>query len=111
MTEVRDEVVSQGPRLEEKMTYRPDREADYVADHHHSYTPGDDTRNEATYCHDIRDRVQRAVDRVLVTPQILRTEGAEGFTHQVNLLGTTQRHYTGFTAVARGQGGTIRLAG
>ena len=76
MTENRDEVVSQCPRLE-KMTYRSDREADYVADHHHSYAPGDDSRSEATYCHDIRDRVQRAVDRVLATPQILLTEGAE----------------------------------
>jgi hypothetical protein len=68
------------------MAYRPDREADYVADHHHSYAPREDTRNEATYCHDIRDRVQRAVDRVLVTPQILLTEGAERFTHQIDLL-------------------------
>src|SRR6476620_9706774 len=99
MAKVRDDVVSQGPGLE-KMAHRPDREADYVADHHHSYAPGDDSRSEATYCHDIRDRVQRAVDRVLVTPQILRTEGAEGFTHRVDLLGTTQRHYAGFTAVA-----------
>jgi hypothetical protein len=69
------------------MAYRPDREADYVADHHHSYAPCDDTRSDATYCHDIRDRVQRAVDRILVTAQILLTEGAEGFTHQVDLLG------------------------
>jgi len=76
MAEVRDEVVSQGPGLEQ-MAYRSDREADYVADHHHSYAPRDNTRDEATYCHDIRDRVQRAVDRVLATPQILLTEGAE----------------------------------
>ena len=57
MAEVRDEVVSQGPGLEQ-MAYRSDREADYVADHRHSYAPRDDTRDEATYCHDIRDRVQ-----------------------------------------------------
>jgi hypothetical protein len=110
MTENRDEVVSQCPRLE-KMTYRSDREADYVADHHHSYAPRDDTRSEATYRHDIRDRVQRAVDRVLMTPQIRLTEGAEGVTPQVNLLGTTQRHCAGFTAVAGSQDGTFRLAG
>ena len=66
MAEIRDEVVSQGPRLEKKMAYRRDREGDCVADNHaHSYAPRDDTRNEATYCHDSRDRVQRAVDRVL----------------------------------------------
>ena len=76
---------------------------------HHSYAPRDDTRSEATYCHDIRDRVQRAVDRVLVTAQILLTEGAEGFTHQIDLLGTGQRRYAGFTAVAGGQDGTFRL--
>ncbi len=73
--------------------------------------PCDDTRSEATYCHDIRDRAQRAVDRVLVTAQILLTEGAEGFTHQIDLLGTGQRRYAGFTAVAGGQDGTFRLAG
>ena len=100
MAEERDEVVSQGPRLEKKMAYRPDREADYVADHDHSYAPRDDSRNEATYFHGIRDRVQRAVDRVLVTPQILLTERAEGFTHQIGLLGTGQRRDAGFTAVA-----------
>jgi len=99
MAEVRDEVVSQGPGLEQ-MAYRSDRETDYVADHHHSYAPRDDTRDEATYCHDIRDRVQRAVDRVLVTPQILLTEGAEGVTPQIDLLSTGQRCYAGFTAVA-----------
>ena len=66
-------------RLWEKASGSPPtmREADYVADHHHSYAPRDDTRDEATYCHDIRDRVQRAVDRVLATPQILLTDGAE----------------------------------
>ena len=65
MAEIRDEVVSQGPRLEKKMAYRRDREGDCVADNHaHSYAPRDDTRNEATYWHDSRDRVQRAVDRV-----------------------------------------------
>jgi len=48
------------------MAYRPEREADDVADHHHSYTPRDDTRSEATCCHDTPDRVQRAVDRILV---------------------------------------------
>ena len=110
MAETRDEVVSQGPRLE-KMAYRPDREGDCVADHDHSYAPRDDTRNEATYVHDIRDRVQRAVDRILVTAQILLTEGAEGFTHQIDLLGIGQRRYAGFTAVAGGQDGTFRLAG
>ena len=57
----------------------------------------------ANHFHDIRDRAQRAVDRVLVTPQILLTEGAEGFTHQIDLLGTSKRHYAGFTAVAGGQ--------
>jgi hypothetical protein len=103
MAEERDEVVSQGPRLETKMAYRPDREADYVADNDHSYAPRDDTRNEATYFHDKCDRVQRAVDRVLVTPQILLTEGAKGFTHQIGLLGTGQRRYAGFTAVAGSQ--------
>src|SRR6476469_8772991 len=91
------------------MAYRPDREADYVADHHHSYAPCDDTRSEATYCHDIRDRVQRAVDRILVTAQILLTEDAEGFTHQIDLLSTGRRRYAGFTAVAGGQDGTFRL--
>ena len=60
MAENRDEVVSQGPRLEKKMAYRRDREADRVADHADSYAPRDDTRSEATYFHDIRDRVQRA---------------------------------------------------
>ena len=55
------------------------------------------------HSHDILDRAQRAVDRVLVTPQILLTEGAEGFTHQIDLLGTSKRHYAGFTAVAGGQ--------
>ena len=79
MAEIRDEVVSQGPRLEKKMAYRRDREGDCVADNHaHSYAPRDDTRNEATYWHDSRDRVQRAVDRVLVTAQILLTESAKG---------------------------------
>src|SRR4051812_17039274 len=91
MAEVRDDVVSQGPGLE-KMAYRSDREGDRVADHDHSYAPGDDSRSEATYCHDIPDRVQRAVDRVLVTAQILRREGAEEFTHQIGLLSTSQRH-------------------
>jgi hypothetical protein len=100
MAEKRDEVVSQGPRLEKKMAYRRDREADYVADHDDSSASRDDTRSEATYFHDIRDRVQRAVDRVLVTAQILLTEGAEGFTHQIDLLSTGQRRYAGFTAVA-----------
>ena len=101
MAEIRDEVVSQGPRLEKKMAYRRDREGDCVADNHaHSYAPRDDTRDEATYCHDIRDRVQRAVDRVLVTPQIPLTEGAEGVTPQIDLLSTGQRCYAGFTAVA-----------
>ena len=100
MAEVRDEVVSQGPRLEKKMAHRRDREADSVADHRHSYAPRDDTRDEATYCHDIRDCVQRAVDRVLVTPQILLTEGAEGVTPQIDLLSTGLRCYAGFTAVA-----------
>ena len=57
----------------------------------------------ANHFHDILDRAQRAVDRVLVTPQILLTEGAEGFTHQIDLLGTSKRHYAGFTAVAGGQ--------
>ena len=82
------------------MADRSDREADSVADHHHSYAPGDDTRDEATYCHDIRDRVQRAVDRIVMTPQILLTEDAEGFTPQIDLLSTGQRRYAGFTAVA-----------
>ena len=100
MAEVRDEVVSQGPRLEKKMAYRRDREADGVADHHHSYAPYDDTRDEATDCHDSRERVQRAVDRIVVTAQILRTEGAEGVTPQIDLLSTGQRCYAGFTAVA-----------
>ena len=68
MAEARDEVVSQGPRLE-KMAYRPDREGDCVADYDHSYAPCDDTRSKGTYFHGIRDRVQRAVDRVLVTAQ------------------------------------------
>jgi hypothetical protein len=111
MKDVRDEVVSQGPRLEKKMAYRRDREGDYVADHAHSYAPRDDTRNEATYCHDIRDRVHRAVDRIVVTAQILRTEGAEGFSPQIDLLSTGLRCYAGFTAVAGGQDGTFRLAG
>jgi hypothetical protein len=83
----------------EKMAYRPDREGDRVTDHAYSYAPRDDTRNETTYLYDIRDRMQRAVDRILVTLQILLTEGAEGFTHEVDLLGTSQRHYAGFTAV------------
>ena len=101
MAEIRDEVVSQDPRLEKKMAYRRDREGDCVAGNHaHSYAPRDDTRNEATYCHDSRDRVQRAVDRVLVTAQILLTESAKGFTHQIDLLGTGRRRYAGFTAVA-----------
>ncbi len=99
MAEVRDEVVSQGPGLEQ-MAYRRDREADYVADHHHSYASCDDTRDEATYCHDIRERVQRAVDRIVVTAQILRTKGAEGVTPQIDLLSTGLRCYAGFTAVA-----------
>jgi hypothetical protein len=42
-------------------------------------------------CHDIRGRVQHAVDRIVVTAQILRTEGAEGFTPQIDLLSTGQR--------------------
>ena len=90
------------------MAYRRDREGDCVADQGHSYAPRDDSRSEATYCHDSPDRVQRAVDRVLVTPQILLTEGAEGFTHQIDLLSTAQRRYAGFTAVARDQDGTFR---
>jgi hypothetical protein len=110
MAETRDEVVSQGPRLE-KMAYRPDREGDCVAHHDHSYAPGDDSRSKATYFHDIRDRVQRAVDRILVTAQILLAEGAEGFTHQIDLLSTGQRRDAGFTAVAGGQDGPFRLAG
>ena len=61
MAEARDEVVSQGPRLE-KMAYRPDREGDRVADHAHSCTPRDDRRSQASRVHDIRDRVQRVVD-------------------------------------------------
>jgi hypothetical protein len=48
------------------MAYRRDREGDRVADQGDSYAPRDDGRSEATYCHDSRDRVQRAVDRVLV---------------------------------------------
>ena len=99
MAEARDDVVSQGHRLE-KMAYRPDREGDCVADHDHSYAPCDDTRSKATYFHDIRDRVQRAVDRILVTAQILLTEGAEGFTYQIDLLSTGQRRCVGCTAVA-----------
>ena len=106
MAEARDEVVSQGPRLE-KMAYRSDREGDRVADHDHSYAPGDDSRSEATYCHDSPDRVQRAVDRVLVTPQILLTEGAEGVTPQIDLLSTGQRCYAGFAAVAGRPGRNI----
>jgi hypothetical protein len=46
-----------------------------------------------------------------VTAQILLTEGAEGFTHQIDLLSPGQRRYAGFTAVAGGQDGTFRLAG
>ena len=100
MAQDRDEVVAQGPRLENKMAYRRDREGERVAEHAHSEAPRGDTRNEAPYFHDIGERVQRAVDRVLVTPQILLTEGAEGVTPQIDLLSTGQRCYAGFTAVA-----------
>jgi hypothetical protein len=73
------------------MAYRRDREADRVADRDRSHAPRNDTRNEATYCHDNPDRVQRAVDGILVAPQILLTVGGEGVTHQIDLLSTPQR--------------------
>src|SRR6478609_4719184 len=107
MAEAQDEVVSQGPRLEKKMACCPDREGDHVADHAHSCAPRDDTCNETTHFHDSRDRVQPAVDGVLVTPEILLTEGAKGFTHEIDLLGTGQRCYAGFAAVAGRPGRNI----